>query len=384
MFQSRGLKKKIARAKGAEPEIGRRRRDTIEEAISAAASDGDHETPAAIAAQHELMSQVAQFMIRHQLPVTGRNLQLVCDGLSGSDAALRTALTTREVSSGRIDQDWLDQWRPDEPDPNERIDQMEDIMDLMENTMSEFSVTTKNAREATGAYHSAVNKQLETPPQEGSSSGAEEFQKLLDLSRVMLGQLKSIEAEMERNQREADQLRSNLAKARQEADLDHLTGLPNRRAFERMLASESKRLAELGEPLSIAFCDIDHFKAINDTHGHEAGDRILQAIAKTLSEIASDACFVARHGGEEFVLLFLSQDKSSAFAQLDSARIKLSRRRLVNRENGKPFGQITFSAGVAQVDEYDNPREALARADEALYLAKEAGRNQIATASADR
>lgn len=346
-------------------------------------SDHDAASPfssAALEAERDLLRQVMQFMNRYELPVTSANLAIVCDGLSGSDTELRAAFTQREISKDVINQDWLDQLRPDKPDPEKRIDQMEDIMDLMENAMNEFNQTTQSARKATGAYSSAVSEHLDHPSTGEDTAGEEEFRKLLELSRVMLGQLKTIEAEMERNQQEADQLRKNLAKARQEADIDHLTGLPNRRAFERMMESETERLAELGEPLSIAFCDIDHFKAVNDEHGHDAGDRILKAVSKVLSETAHDACFVARHGGEEFVLLFSGLGKNDALEKLDATRLKLSRRRLMNRDTGRPFGIITFSAGVAQVDEYDNPREALSQADDALYRAKEAGRNQIISA----
>lgn len=347
-------------------------------------SDHDAASPlssAALEAERDLLRQVMQFMNRYELPVTGANLAMVCDGLSGSDAQLRSAFTQREISKDVIDQEWLDQIRAENPGPEKRIDQMEEIMDLMENAMSEFNQTTQSARKATGAYSSAMSEHLDQPSSDDSdAAGEEEFRKLLELSRVMLGQLKTIEAEMERNQQEADQLRKNLAKARQEADIDHLTGLPNRRAFERMLESETERLAELGKPLSIAFCDIDHFKAVNDEHGHDAGDRILKAVSKVLSETAHDACFVARHGGEEFVLLFSGLGKDEALEKLDATRLKLSRRRLMNRDTGRPFGMITFSAGVAQVDEYDNPRDALSQADDMLYRAKEAGRNQIISA----
>ncbi len=354
------------------PKLGetpsRRRRDEPENSATPSA---------AIEAQRDLLREVMQFMSRYELPVTGNNLALVCQGLSGSDPRLREALTKRELQAGPIDQQWLDQLQGQSPEPSEKIDQMEDIMDLMENAMTEFHTTTRSAREATGAYTSAVSEHLERPTPQPTEKGEEEFRKLLDLSRVMLGQLKTIEAEMERNQREADQLRKNLAKARQEADLDHLTGLPNRRAFERQLEIETERLAKLGQPLSIAFCDIDHFKSVNDTHGHDAGDRILKAVSKSLAESANDACFVARHGGEEFVLLFSGTSKESALERLDKTRAKLAHRRLMNRDTGKPFGQITFSAGIAQVDDYADPREALSQADDALYRAKEAGRNRI-------
>jgi diguanylate cyclase len=132
-----------------------------------------------------------------------------------------------------------------------------------------------------------------------------------------------------------------------------------------------------GEPLSIAFCDVDHFKSINDRHGHEAGDRVLCALASSFSEHAGDSCFVARHGGEEFVLLFYGLDKAAARLRLDSIRSAQAARQLMNRESGQPFGRVTFSAGVAEVTEDSDTRSALARADAALYRAKQAGRNQV-------
>jgi diguanylate cyclase len=129
--------------------------------------------------------------------------------------------------------------------------------------------------------------------------------------------------------------------------------------------------------LSVAFCDIDHFKNVNDTHGHDAGDRVIRIIAETLAQISNDNCHVARHGGEEFVMLFRGLTPSEAKTQLDGAREAMAARTLVNRKTEQPFGQITFSGGVASVFAYSDPRAALSAADEALYRAKQAGRNRI-------
>ncbi|MCB2076880.1 MAG: GGDEF domain-containing protein, partial [Novosphingobium sp.] len=129
------------------------------------------------------------------------------------------------------------------------------------------------------------------------------------------------------------------------------------------------------------FCDIDHFKRINDSHGHEAGDRVLKAVARSLAKISDDKCHVARHGGEEFVILLRGQTLDEALRTLDEARRTMAERRLVNRANDIPFGRITFSGGVADVFAHASPREALKAADDALYVAKNQGRNRILTAS---
>src|SRR3546814_7739934 len=97
-------------------------------------------------------------------------------------------------------------------------------------------------------------------------------------------------------------LRRSLERAKRDAELDYLTGLPNRRAFELLLDRHHKEARAALEPLSVAFCDIDEFKKVNDLHGHEAGDRVIKAIADTLARISNDHCHVARHGGEEVVM----------------------------------------------------------------------------------
>jgi diguanylate cyclase len=193
----------------------------------------------------------------------------------------------------------------------------------------------------------------------------------------MLERSRKAEAELRHSEQEAASLRRNLDRARRDAEVDFLTGLPNRRAFEVALERQYAEAQAAGDALSVAFCDIDHFKLVNDTHGHEAGDRILCVVAKTLSQISGEKCHIARHGGEEFVMLFRGATPEEAFAMLDNARVELASRKLVNRRTEQPFGQVTFSGGIADVFAHANPRTALAAADEALYRAKEGGRNQI-------
>jgi diguanylate cyclase len=99
-----------------------------------------------------------------------------------------------------------------------------------------------------------------------------------------------------------------------------------------------------------------------------------------LAKSSNDNCHVSRHGGEEFVLLFRGLTPSEAKARLDAAREELGGRRLHNRDTNQPFGQITFSAGIANVFAHPDPREALKAADEALFRAKQNGRNQVLVA----
>ena len=130
-------------------------------------------------------------------------------------------------------------------------------------------------------------------------------------------------------------------------------------------------------PLSVAFCDIDHFKSINDNHGHDTGDRILKMVADALSEGAGEDAFVGRFGGEEFLILFDGIMARRAAMRVDEIRDELSGRHLVSKTTGEPLGTVTFSAGIAQLLPGENDGEMLRRADEALYNAKNGGRNRV-------
>ena len=329
-------------------------------------------------ARRALLTRITEFIETHDLPATASNLATICSGLSGSHSELAQAFAAREIAGKPIDQRWLDTLARLDPDSHSRIAGLEQLMDTLEYSLMRFAQTARSAQSETSDHRGALGAQIESiaeadlPP-----AAAGKLARVIDLSRTMVARIAQVEATMARSHEETERLRENLAKARMEADVDHLTGLPNRRAFERRLVSATIEARANNEPLSLAFCDVDRFKRINDCHGHEAGDRVLCAVAQTLNDHAGDACFGARHRGEEFVLLFYGMDKQAARTRLDAIRCAQERRQLMNRETGQRFGRITFSGGVAEVTKDADTRSALAQADAALYRAKEEGRNRV-------
>ena len=322
-------------------------------------------------ARRALLERICGFVISHDLAVTGANLAMLCGALSGSQPEVARALVQRELSGEPIDQAWLDTLAQLDPDRHDHIAALETLSEKLEYTLERFAETAREAQSDTHEHRDAIGVQVE------ALGNPAELTQVIDLSRAMLARIEQVEAAMARSEVEIDRLRENLAEARSEADVDHLTRLPNRRAFERRLVSAAIEARVKGEPLSIAFCDVDHFKQVNDRHGHAAGDRVLCALAASFAEMAGEACFTARHGGEEFVLLFAGLGKEAAKGRLDAIRRALGARVLMNRDTGQPFGKITFSGGVAEVTGDADTRGALARADEALYRAKQQGRNRI-------
>jgi diguanylate cyclase (GGDEF)-like protein len=160
---------------------------------------------------------------------------------------------------------------------------------------------------------------------------------------------------------------------RERARLDGLTGLPNRAALDTRLAEEVERAVRYRQPLSILFMDIDRFKSINDTKGHQTGDEILRSLAETIREMIRTPDFVGRFGGEEFMVI--APATWTADAAILATRIQVAVARSVPRPLGTP---VTLSIGIAGVPEHGQDPAGLVRvADLALYSAKYAGRDRI-------
>jgi diguanylate cyclase len=200
---------------------------------------------------------------------------------------------------------------------------------------------------------------------------------LVELTRTMIGKTQDAERRLQEMGTQMVSLKDNLAEAQATAETDPLTGLANRRAFQAKLNAALEQALAEDYPLSVAFCDIDHFKLINDNFGHDTGDRILRLVADALSEGAGEDTCVGRYGGEEFLILFDGIMARRAAMRVDDIRDDLQNRALVSRTTGESLGTVTFSAGVAQLREGEDVAEMLRRADEALYKAKGSGRNRV-------
>jgi two-component system, cell cycle response regulator len=164
------------------------------------------------------------------------------------------------------------------------------------------------------------------------------------------------------------------------AATDALTGLMNRRAFSSALRAELSRSARHGYPLAIALLDIDHFKLVNDTHGHAAGDRVLCAIGKLLRSHLRDSDLASRWGGEEFVMAFTSTDVEGARVAAERLRAAIEAVS-VDDDAGERI-PVTASIGLA-AGSGGEPLEALiSRADQAMYASKASGRNRVSISEA--
>lgn len=184
---------------------------------------------------------------------------------------------------------------------------------------------------------------------------------------------KRLQAELDQTRKAVVQQSQELEQAQEEARVDALTGLPNRRAFDEKIEELHALFGRGNSPYVVALLDIDHFKSFNDEHGHATGDKVLGFVADVLRATQRWTDHVARYGGEEFVILLPRMTGHKAKFVIDRQREKIEHASLT--EDGQNLS-VTVSAGVAEVLPGDTISKVLARADEALYASKAAGRNQ--------
>lgn len=186
--------------------------------------------------------------------------------------------------------------------------------------------------------------------------------------------LQELAERLRQTEQEADALRETLMQQKLRAQLDPLTRLANRQAYNERLEYEHARWQRYSSPLALLVIDIDRFKTINDRFGHSAGDKVLQAVARVLQNNLRSTDFLARYGGEEFVVLMPETPLEAAQRTAEKLREAVE---------GRPFRagserlNVTVSVGVAAFGPGDAPQRVFDRADRALYRAKEAGRNRI-------
>lgn len=197
---------------------------------------------------------------------------------------------------------------------------------------------------------------------------AAETKQLIDTSNDFKLQLDSANKEM-------DKLRKDLAKFREAATVDALTGLLNRGSFDETLTN----LLELpnDKDICLTLLDLDHFKQVNDKFGHLIGDNVLKFTASLLKKYSEDHHYVARYGGEELAIIMPDTPMKKAHHIAEKIRITLENSRLKRKNSQETIGTITISIGIAARKENDTLESLILRADQALYKAKETGRNRV-------
>jgi diguanylate cyclase len=211
---------------------------------------------------------------------------------------------------------------------------------------------------------------------------------LADLIGALVGETtrmrtsaQALQEEMGATSAEVGRLREQLEKAQGQALVDSLTELHNRRSFEQTLEQMLASAAENASPCSLLMVDIDHFKRVNDTYGHVFGDKVIRYVAQRISLSIKGRDVAARYGGEEFAILLPDTTAQGASVLAEQIRVSVARGKIHRAGATEQIAGVTISIGVAESVAGDTVEELTARADEALYKSKQAGRNRISTTS---
>ncbi len=207
------------------------------------------------------------------------------------------------------------------------------------------------------------------------------LRELLAGTQEMHGHMGRLRQRLAHSQREIEALREEVQAARGEALVDALTGLANRRAFDQGL-SQCLRSEEAGTPTGpcLILSDIDHFKRINDNHGHAFGDEVLRSVAQALRSVSHSHHLTARYGGEEFAVLMPSAGLHEAVMLAEQMRERIEAQQAALPDQGSTA--VTISLGVTQLGRAESAQDFVGRADRALYAAKHQGRNRVAVLAA--
>ena len=215
----------------------------------------------------------------------------------------------------------------------------------------------------------------------GTSSLQSLIQSLRDEARAMAERSEAVGQQLAGAAERIETLERSLDDMRQDAATDGLTKLANRRSFDTRLREVAGAAMNSGAPLSLVMLDIDHFKRVNDTWGHQTGDQVLRLVATTLTASTRAGDFVARYGGEEFAVIMPGANARVAFDVADRVRQAFEGRQIVARTTAATICGLTMSAGLASYDPGERLSDWIERVDQALYTAKKTGRNRVCMAA---
>lgn len=319
-------------------------------------------------------------LAKHKLPVSPLHYRMAYDGAAGYSDVLNQALAAAAALPSEAVADHL--W-----EAYERAYIQDDA--TLDNIRQELTLLITNMQqdmERSGGtlhgYSARLNDFLSLLGTSPSPRQMEiEVKRVIDDTRAAEQSHRQFETQIHQISGELEALRNELMQVKQASLTDSLTGIANRAAFDIHLeqAIESAREEQTGFCLLLA--DIDYFKKVNDSYGHLVGDKVLRFVATILKRCVKGSDFVARFGGEEFVVLLPNTDLNGAYTVAEQIRQAISNGRLKEVNTDKTYSRVTISIGVAELAPGDLPSTLIERADHLLYQAKSAGRNRCERAA---
>ena len=330
---------------------------------------------------HGYIRLAVPLMSKQNIPITPRNYAVWYRYVSGADGELsRTidAILQKGEEFSEEKNEALYQRFCAERDENELRKVREDLQQVLRTILKEVTELTGQTQE----YESFVSHSVNTLSEDASIEEIKNVvSEIIDKTKALGRFGKTIQHKLKETTEALVELKKDFEQVKAEVFIDFLTGVPNRKAFDDALTIRIGEAASGDKDLSLLLIDIDNFKRFNDEFGHLVGDEALKFVAKKIKEIVKGRDFLARFGGEEFAVILPHTSLAGAAAVAENIRSFFAATPLKAVETARNLGVITVSVGVACYCPGELSKEFIHRSDQALYSAKNAGRNRVAIES---
>ncbi len=315
-------------------------------------------------------------------PASPRNYEIWYAYASGHNASLNQLINETLARNGELSEADLEQiydsYFSHLKNPDKTTDRIDEVGERVLGEIDDVMTLLTAALGASASYDASLNGADEQLLAADSRHQVKAIvETLANSARDMREANKALEERLALSRAEIGNLQQSLEAIRAESLTDPLTGLGNRKYFDRMIKTAIQSSLSTGEPLSLLMFDIDHFKSFNDSYGHLTGDQVLRLVGMSLKHAVKKQDITARYGGEEFAILLPNAALRQALMVADQIRHRVMDKELKKKSTGEILGRVTISVGISLLKPDDDTDTLIERADACLYAAKRNGRNRV-------
>jgi len=328
---------------------------------------------------HNYVRLILPMMSKYYIPLTPKNYTVWYEYVTGNNKELGKVIDAMIEKGDKFSEEkneTLYQRYIAEKDEQELSQLREDLQKVLVTVLHEIM----GMSEETDKYEKVISKSVNKLSADVSIKKVRNIVNEIITETKKIGHFgKSIKEKLKQTTEELETLQKEFQQAKTEASMDFLTGVANRKAFDEALTSITGKAASDGSNLCLLMIDIDHFKNFNDTYGHIVGDEVLKFVTKKTKEMVKGGDFVARYGGEEFAVILPRTSLQDARTLAEKLRLFFTQAKLKSTTSSMKLGGITVSIGIAGYRPGEPLENFIHRTDQALYFAKDTGRNRVAT-----
>ncbi len=325
----------------------------------------------------EIAKNVIMNGAEKSIPLTPENFNVWFEYFRGTNKELKTAID-EQIASGKGFSQEINEKLYTEYLKADKDEILQEVHKETHKIFQNIFQATLSTNEIASEYSDKMEKYSDKLQGANDLAQMQNFiEDIIKDTNNMAASSRQLNQQLEDATSQIQTLSKQLEETEKEVLLDALTGLNNRKAFDGKIKELCEKFDKDESFFSVIMLDIDYFKKFNDQYGHQVGDEVLRIVGSHLKENLKGKDFPSRYGGEEFIVLLLNTKLDKAYIVAEQIRENISKKGLKIKKTGQSLGNITVSVGVSEFREGDTAVSVVERADSALYLAKDSGRNNV-------